>query len=64
MNDRLSARRGAHLEAAPRTGGEPRAGCYDAVYALRHPEILERSSSPYETLATFDFRGDQGDWQR
>jgi NTE family protein len=32
-----------------------RAGYYDAVRALRHPEIFERSSSPYETLVTFDF---------
>jgi NTE family protein len=36
-----------------------RAGYYDAVHALRHPEIFERSSNPYETLVTFDFgRGD------
>jgi NTE family protein len=38
-----------------------RAGYYDAVHALRHPEILERSSSRYETLVTFDFSRDRGD---
>ena len=38
-----------------------RAGYYDAVHALRHPEIFERSSNPYETLVTFDFSRDRGD---
>jgi NTE family protein len=38
-----------------------RAGYYDAVHALRHPEIFERSSSRYETLATFDFSRDRAD---
>jgi NTE family protein len=38
-----------------------RTGYYDAVHALRHPEIFERSSSPYETLVTFDFSRDRGD---
>jgi NTE family protein len=38
-----------------------RAGYYDAVHALRHPEIFERSSNPYETLVTFDFNRDRGD---
>ena len=38
-----------------------RAGYYDAVHALRHPEIFERSSSPYDTLVTFDFSRDRGD---
>jgi NTE family protein len=37
------------------------AGYRDAVYALRHPEIYERSSSLYERLVTFDFGGDGGD---
>jgi len=37
-----------------------RAGYYDAVHALRHPEIFERSSSPYETLVIFDFSRDPG----
>ena len=37
------------------------AGYSDAVYALRHPEIFERSSSRYETLLTFDFSRDRGD---
>lgn len=37
------------------------AGYRDAVYALRHPEIYERSSSRYERLVTFDFSGDGGD---
>ncbi len=37
-----------------------RAGYGDAVYALRHPEIFERSSSRYETLVTFDFSRDLG----
>lgn len=36
-------------------------GYYDAVHALRHPEIFERSSDPYETLVTFDFSRDRGD---
>lgn len=31
-----------------------RAGYHDAVRALRHPEILERPTSRYETLVTFD----------
>ena len=38
-----------------------RAGYYDAVHALRHPEIFERASGPLETLATFDFGRDHGD---
>lgn len=38
-----------------------RAGYYDAVHALRHPEIFERSSNRYETLVTFDFSRDRGD---
>ena len=38
-----------------------RAGYRDAVYALRHPEIFERSSHLYETLVTFDFGLDRGD---
>src|SRR5690348_16965387 len=38
-----------------------RSGYYDAVHALRHPEIFERSVSPYETLVTFDFSRDRGD---
>jgi NTE family protein len=38
-----------------------RAGYYDAVHALRHPEIFERSSTRYETLVTFDFSRDRGD---
>src|SRR5690348_9016970 len=38
-----------------------RSGYYDAVHALRHPEIFERSSSPYDTLVTFDFSRDRGD---
>jgi NTE family protein len=37
-----------------------RAGYYDAVHALRHPEIFERSSSRNETLVTFDFSRDRG----
>jgi hypothetical protein len=32
------------------------AGYYDAVRALRHPEILEPASDRYERLLTFDFR--------
>jgi Patatin phospholipase len=31
-----------------------RTGYCDAVHALRHPEIFERSSSRYERLVTFD----------
>jgi NTE family protein len=38
-----------------------RAGYYDALHALRHPEIFERSNSRYETLVTFDFSRDRGD---
>jgi NTE family protein len=38
-----------------------RAGYYDAVRALRHPEIFERAKNPYETLATFDFGRDRED---
>jgi NTE family protein len=34
------------------------AGYYDAVYALRHPEIFRRSTDRYETLITFDLRRD------
>jgi len=37
------------------------AGYHDAVHALGHPEIFERSSSRYETLVTFDFSRDRGD---
>ena len=37
------------------------AGYRDAVYALRHPEIYERSSSRFERLVTFDFSRDGGD---
>ena len=33
------------------------AGYYDAVRALRHPEIFEPATGPYERLLTFDFRG-------
>ena len=36
-----------------------RAGYYDAVRALRHPEIFERATGPYETLVTFDFGRDR-----
>ena len=36
------------------------AGYYDAVHALRHPEIFLRSTRPYDTLVTFDLgRGDE-----
>src|SRR5215469_7304130 len=38
-----------------------RAGYYDAVRALRHPEIFERATIGYETLATFDFGRDRDD---
>jgi len=38
-----------------------RTGYRDAVHALRHPEIFERSGSRYETLVTFDFSRDRGD---
>jgi hypothetical protein len=38
-----------------------RAGYYDAVHALRHSEIFDRSSSRYERLVTFDFSRDRGD---
>jgi NTE family protein len=38
-----------------------RAGYRDAVHALRHPEIFERSGSRYERLVTFDFSRDRGD---
>jgi len=38
-----------------------RAGYCDAVHALRHPEIFERSSNRYETLVTFDFSRDRGE---
>ena len=38
-----------------------RAGYNDAVHALQHPEIYERSSSRYETLVTFDFSRDRGE---
>jgi NTE family protein len=37
-----------------------RAGYCDAVHALSHPEIFERSSSQYETLVTFDFSRGRG----
>ncbi len=38
-----------------------RAGYYDAVRALRHPEIFARASGRYETLVTFDFGRDRDD---
>jgi len=38
-----------------------RAGYYDAVHALRHPEIFKRATGLYETLVTFDFRRDSDD---
>jgi NTE family protein len=38
-----------------------RAGYYDAVRALRHPEIFKRATGQYETLATFDFGRDRDD---
>ena len=38
-----------------------RAGYYDAVRALRHPEIFERATGRYETLVTFDFGRDRDD---
>jgi len=38
-----------------------RAGYYDAVHALRHPEIFERATGRYETLVTFDLRRDSDD---
>lgn len=38
-----------------------RAGYYDAVRTLRHPEIFARAADGYETLATFDFGRDRGD---
>ena len=38
-----------------------RAGYYDAVRALRHPEIYERARGRYETLVTFDFGRDRDD---
>jgi NTE family protein len=38
-----------------------RAGYYDAVRALRHPEIYERSTDRCETLVTFDFTRDSDD---
>jgi len=37
------------------------AGYYDAVHALRHPEIFVRSTGLYETLVTFDLRRDSKD---
>jgi NTE family protein len=37
------------------------AGYYDAVRALRHPEIFEPATGPYERLLTFDFSSDRGD---
>jgi NTE family protein len=37
------------------------AGYYDAVHALRHPEIFRRSTDRYETLITFDLRRDSND---
>jgi hypothetical protein len=33
----------------------------DAVHALRHPEIFERSSNPYDAPVTFDFSHDSGE---
>jgi NTE family protein len=38
-----------------------RSGYDDAVDALRHPEIFERSGNQYETLVTFDFGGARRD---
>jgi len=38
-----------------------RTGYLDAVHALRHPEIFERSSSTFDKLVTFDFSRDRGD---
>jgi NTE family protein len=38
-----------------------RAGYYDAVRALRQPEIFARAASGYDTLATFDFGRDRDD---
>ena len=38
-----------------------RAGYYDAVRALRHPEIFARATGRYETLLTFDFGRDRDD---
>jgi NTE family protein len=38
-----------------------RAGYYDAVHALRHPEIFRRPTDRYETLTTFDLRRDSND---
>ena len=38
-----------------------RSGYSDAVHALGHPEIFQRSMSRYETLLTFDFSGDRND---
>jgi len=35
------------------------AGYYDAVRALRHPEIFEPTTEGYERLLTFDFRENQ-----
>jgi NTE family protein len=37
------------------------AGYYDAVRALRHPEIFEPATERYERLLTFDFSRDRGD---
>jgi NTE family protein len=37
------------------------AGYYDAVHALRHPEVFRRSTDRYETLTTFDLRRDSND---
>jgi len=34
------------------------AGYYDAVHALRHPEIFVRPTGRYETLVTFDLGRD------
>jgi NTE family protein len=34
------------------------AGYYDAVRALRHPEIFEPATGRYETFLTFDFAGE------
>ena len=36
------------------------AGYYDAVRALRHSEIFEPATDPYERLLTFDFKSESG----
>jgi NTE family protein len=37
------------------------AGYYNAVRALRHPEIFEPATGPYDRLLTFDFSRESGD---